>query len=59
MNLGLYPLQIAFSWIRFAFAQYLRVEEILHLWDRVIAFDDLTPVAVLAAAIFAFRSKAV
>ena len=34
-------------------------QQVLHLWDRIIAYDDLTLVAVLAAAIFTFRSKAV
>ena len=29
----------------------------LHLWDRIIGFDDLELLPVLAAAIFVYRAK--
>jgi hypothetical protein len=31
--------------------------QVLQLWDRVIAYDSLVPIPVLAAAIFVFRLK--
>lgn len=32
-------------------------EQVLHLWDRIIGFDDLELLPVLAAAIFVYRAK--
>ena len=29
--------------------------QVLQLWDRVIAYDSLLPIPVLAAAVFVFR----
>eukprot|EP00899_Mesostigma_viride_P024537 jgi/Mesvir1/5268/Mv15381-RA.1 len=58
-ELGAHPLQMALPWIGQAFAGYLPVEEVLLLWDRVIGFHSLTPVALLAAAVFMFRRSAV
>jgi hypothetical protein len=50
------PLQIAFPWIQFAFSSYLGVEQTLILWDRILGFDSLNILPVLAAAMFSFRS---
>ena len=51
------PLSIAFSWLHLGFVGYLEVEQVLLLWDRVLAFDDLSIVAVLAASVFVFRQE--
>ena len=42
-------------WIQFAFVRYLEVDQILELWDRIIGFDTLALLPILAAAIFVFR----
>jgi hypothetical protein len=57
VKLGVHPLQLAFPWIRFAFAQYLDAEQVLLLWDRILGFDGLEILPVLAAAIFVFRAS--
>ena len=36
----------------------LRPQEVLLLWDRVIGFDSLEVVAIMAAAVFSFRRAA-
>ena len=50
------PLQLAFKWIFYAFAGYLDPDQLLGLWDRIIGFDSLLVVPVLATAILEFRS---
>ena len=59
IQLGVHPLRVALPWIQFAFVPLLDPAEVLVLWDRVLGFDDLTVLPVLAAAIFIFRSQAV
>ena len=59
VTLGIPPLEIVFGWIFGAFVGYLQVEEVLTLWDRVIAYDTLLPIPVLAAAIFCFKADAI
>jgi hypothetical protein len=56
LKLGVHPLQIAFPWIQLAFTGYFEVEQVLLLWDRIIGFDNLNVLPVLAAALFAFRA---
>lgn len=50
------PLQLVFKWIFYAFAGYLDPDQLLWLWDRILGFDSLLVVPVLAAAILEFRS---
>jgi hypothetical protein len=38
-----------------AFVRHLEVEQVLLLWDRVIGYDSVLPLAIAAAAIIAFR----
>jgi hypothetical protein len=49
------PLDVVFSWISSAFASHLVPSETLLLWDRVIGFDSLLPLPVLAVAVLTFR----
>ncbi|XP_013412798.1 TBC1 domain family member 19-like isoform X2 [Lingula anatina] len=49
------PLRIAFKWLIRAFSGYLDSEQVLLLWDRVLAYNSLEILAVLAVAIFSFR----
>ena len=37
--------------------RYFEVEQVLLLWDRILGFDTLTILPVVAAAIFVFRSR--
>lgn len=52
------PLRIAMPWMLHAFATFLEVEQVLLLWDRIIGFDSLELLPVLAAAVFGFRRQA-
>eukprot|EP01060_Flectonema_neradi_P018591 TRINITY_DN2545_c1_g1_i3.p1 TRINITY_DN2545_c1_g1~~TRINITY_DN2545_c1_g1_i3.p1 ORF type:complete len:507 (+),score=60.67 TRINITY_DN2545_c1_g1_i3:223-1743(+) len=56
---GIRPLEIAFPWMFSAFSGYLEVDQLLHLWDRVIAYDNLLLFPILAAAIFLWRGKSI
>lgn len=49
------PLRIAFKWLIRAFSGYLASEQVLLLWDRILAYNTLEILPVLAAAIFSFR----
>ncbi|XP_071951455.1 TBC1 domain family member 19-like [Antedon mediterranea] len=52
---GAHPLKIAFKWLMRAFSGYLAADQLLYLWDRILAYGTLELLAVLAAAIFSFR----
>jgi hypothetical protein len=54
-NLGLNPLDIAFKWILYAFVGILEVDQVLLLWDRIVGFDNLSLLAITAAALMLFR----
>ena len=41
----------------YAFVGYLEVDQIFLLWDRVIGFETLEILPILAAGIFVFRSN--
>nr|XP_057922415.1 TBC1 domain family member 19 [Doryrhamphus excisus] len=56
-QMGAQPLRIAFKWLVRAFSGYLCTDQLLFLWDRILGYDSLEPVAVLAAAVFAFRAE--
>lgn len=49
------PLDLVFPWLFSAFAAHLAPSETLLLWDRVIGFDSLLPLPVLAVAVLTFR----
>ncbi|XP_022079609.1 TBC1 domain family member 19-like [Acanthaster planci] len=54
-EVGAQPLRIAFKWMMRAFSGYLASDQLLLLWDRILAYGSLQLLAVVAAAIFAFR----
>uniref|UniRef100_A0A3Q0SJW4 TBC1 domain family, member 19 n=1 Tax=Amphilophus citrinellus TaxID=61819 RepID=A0A3Q0SJW4_AMPCI len=56
-EIGVQPLRIAFKWMVRAFSGYLSTDQLLLLWDRILGYDSLEVVAVLAAAVFAFRAE--
>ena len=51
------PGKVALQWISSAFASLLPAEQTLILWDRIIGFDSLELLPLLAAAIFVYRAK--
>ena len=60
LEVGIAPLQLAFSWIQLAFVGYLQPDQLLLLWDRILAHgrDGLLLLPILAASIFVYRSHA-
>lgn len=54
-SVGCQPLKIAFKWLVRAFSGYLSSDQVLLLWDRVLAYGSLDLLPVLAVAIFSFR----
>ncbi|KAH9507879.1 hypothetical protein Btru_053112 [Bulinus truncatus] len=55
IQVGCQPLKIAFKWLMRGFSGFLASDQVLLLWDRILAFDSLEILSVLAAAIFSFR----
>ena len=56
-QLGIQPLKTAFPWIFYAFVGALEVDQIYLLWDRIIGFETLQMLPILAAGIFVFRAN--
>ena len=57
MRFELSPLTFAFPWIASGFVGHLAVDQVLHVWDRIIGHDSLLILPVLGAAIIAFRKQ--
>ena len=57
VQIGVDPLAVALPWIQFGFVGLLDVDQVLLLWDRVLGFEDLSLLPILAAAIFVYRSE--
>jgi len=57
MHLDVHPTAIALPWIISGFAAVLPADQTLLLWDRVLGFDALELLPVLAVAIFSYRTK--
>ena len=57
-RLGVHPTRAAGPWLAFAFAGYLPPDQTLLLWDRIIGFDSLELLPMLAAAVFLFHERA-
>ncbi|VDK33326.1 unnamed protein product [Taenia asiatica] len=45
VSIGAPPLQIAFRWLLRGFSGYLAAEQVLLLWDRILAWDSLEIIA--------------
>lgn len=52
---GTNPLDMVFPWLMSGFAAHVAPAETLLLWDRIIGYDSLLPLPVLAVAILTFR----
>ncbi|CAM9479708.1 unnamed protein product [Laminaria digitata] len=46
-------------WIQFGFVTYLEADQVLLLWDRLLGYDSLDLLPVLAAAVLVFRANLV
>ncbi|XP_073430814.1 TBC1 domain family member 19 isoform X2 [Dendrobates tinctorius] len=51
-----FVLRISFKWMVRGFSGYLATDQLLLLWDRILGYNSLEILAVLAAAVFAFRA---
>lgn len=49
------PLRLAFRWIMRGFSGHLPPEQLLYLWDLVLAYDSMEVFPLLAATILSFR----
>lgn len=58
-TIGVQPLTVVFPWIFTAFASYLKNEEVLSIWDRIISYhtDGLLLLPITCCAIFGFRKE--
>ena len=56
-SLGLHPLKVAFKWMLRAFSGFLSCEQVLILWDRIIGYNSVTLLPLLAASIFSYRKE--
>ncbi|KAF7287220.1 hypothetical protein GWI33_002040 [Rhynchophorus ferrugineus] len=51
----IYPLRVVIKWIMRAFSGHLAPEQLLTLWDLIIAYDSLEIIPLLAVVIVVFR----
>jgi hypothetical protein len=57
ISLGVQPLKLTFNWLMQAFAGPLDSYQTFLLWDRIIGFDSLLLLPVLAVGILMFRKE--
>ncbi|XP_048516497.1 TBC1 domain family member 19 [Dendroctonus ponderosae] len=53
----IHPLRVVIKWMMRAFSGHLPPEQLLTLWDIILAYDSLEVVPVLALAIVVFRKQ--
>ena len=56
-QLGISPLKTAFHWMMFAFCGTLEVDQLFLLFDRILGFESLEILPIMAAGIFVFRAN--
>ena len=54
---GIDTLRLVFKWMFYGFANCLKPDQLLLLWDRIIGFDSLLLLPMLAVAILEFRTS--
>jgi len=59
LKIGVQPLLIAMPWLQFGFVGLFEIDQVLHLWDRVIGYEDTCVLAVVAVAVFIARAETV
>ncbi|XP_025423045.1 TBC1 domain family member 19-like isoform X3 [Sipha flava] len=55
MSHNIHPIRVVFKWLMKGFSGYLLPEQLLNLWDMIIAYDSLEVLPLLAVAILSFR----
>ncbi|XP_030759933.1 TBC1 domain family member 19 [Sitophilus oryzae] len=53
----IYPLRVVIKWIMRAFSGHLPPEQLLTLWDIILAYDSLEIIPLLAVVIVIFRKE--
>ena len=56
-NLNINPLKTAFPWIYFAFIHVMEIDQTFLIFDRILGFESLEVLPILAAGIFSFRAN--
>ncbi|XP_066993745.1 TBC1 domain family member 19 [Anabrus simplex] len=51
------PVRVVFKWLMRGFSGHLPPEQLLYLWDLILAYDSLEIIPVLAVAILSFRKE--
>ncbi|KAK6636796.1 hypothetical protein RUM43_010459 [Polyplax serrata] len=54
-TINVQPIRIVFKWIMRAFSGHLPPEQLLYLWDLILAYDSLEILPLLAMTIVSFR----
>ena len=50
-----FSVRVVFKWLMRAFSGHLPPEQLLYLWDMILAYDSLEVLPLLAVAIISFR----
>ena len=50
-----FSVRVVFKWLMRAFSGHLPPEQLLYLWDMILAYDSLEVLPLLAIAIISFR----
>ncbi|XP_071871913.1 TBC1 domain family member 19 [Bombus fervidus] len=56
-NIHIQPVRIVFKWIMRGFSGHLPPEQLLCLWDLILAYDSLEIIPLLAVTILSFRKE--
>ncbi|XP_050421069.1 TBC1 domain family member 19 [Adelges cooleyi] len=54
---NIHPTRVVFKWIMRGFSGHLPPEQLLNLWDLILAYDSLEVLPLLAVAILSFRKE--
>lgn len=49
--------RVVFKWLMRAFSGHLPPEQLLYLWDLIVAYDSLEIIPLFAATILSFRKE--
>ncbi|XP_049825872.1 TBC1 domain family member 19 [Aethina tumida] len=53
----IHPLRVVIKWMMRAFSGHLPLEQLLNLWDLILAYDSLEVIPMLAGSIVIFRKE--
>ncbi|CAG2060462.1 unnamed protein product, partial [Timema podura] len=54
-QVNIQPVRVVFKWLMRGFSGHLPPEQLLYLWDMILAYDSLEVLPILALAILSFR----